>query len=368
MEAAEALPVSIITGFLGSGKTTLLSRLLRHPDMGRTAVIINEFGEIGIDHDLVASSSEDTVLMASGCVCCTIRGDLVNTLRDLYIRRVRGEVPEFERVLIETTGLADPAPILHTLMADPMVEARYRLDGVIATVDAVNGDMQLDRHIESVKQVAMADRLLLTKADLAQDPASRRDLAALKRRLAALNPGAPVHEVMHGEIDPGPLFNAGLYNPLTKTPDVARWLKDEAYDTEGHHHDHHHDHDHHHGHDHNHNHAHRHDDSIKSFCLFRDEPLPWQIWVEWLQALIATRGNDILRIKGILNVEGLEGPVAVHGVQHLFHQPVMLDVWPSESRRSRIVFITQNVGREAVEQMLDAWAEANADQPPPGRP
>lgn len=356
MSEGNLIPVGIITGFLGSGKTTLLSRLLRHPDMGRTAVIINEFGEVGLDHDLVASGGDDTVLMESGCICCTIRGDLVNTLGDLFTRRASGELPKFERVLIETTGLADPAPILHTLMVDPLVASRYRLDSVVATVDVVNGAHQLENHRESVKQAAVADRILLTKTDLAADPASKKDAEALRHSLRRLNPGAPLQEIVQGEVEPHSLFGAGLYDPETKSPDVARWLREEAYaDAHDHAHD---DHEHHaHGHSH---HDHRHDSGIRAYCLYHDEPLSWDVWVGWLEALISTRGNDILRMKGILNVIGLDQPVAVHGVQHLFHPPAVLDTWPNEDRRSRLVFITQNVGEEAVRKMLEAWSGSPA--------
>jgi G3E family GTPase len=356
MTPQDQIPVGVITGFLGSGKTTLLSRLLKHPKMSRSAVIINEFGEVGLDHDFVAAATDDTILMEGGCICCTVRSDMIDTLRSLFLRRLHGEVPPFERVLIETTGLADPAPILHTLMADPLVATRYRLDSVVATVDAVNGDGQLDRHPESVKQVAVADRLLLTKTDLIADPASRRDLDRLKQRLKRLNPAAPVHETVNGEIDPDLLFGAGLYNPETKSPDVARWLKEEAYAAaRDHDHGHDHGHDEHHHHD---SHAHRHDSGIRAYCIYRDRPLTWGTWVGWLEALIATRGADILRMKGLLNVVGLDAPVAVHGVQHLFHPPVMLPAWPSDDRRSRLVFITQNIGEDAVRMMLDAWAGA----------
>ena len=350
MDVGDQIPVSVITGFLGSGKTTLLSRLLKHPGMGRAAVIINEFGEVGLDHDLVAAATDDAVVLEGGCICCTVRSDMVETLRSLFLRRTKGELPPFERVLIETTGLADPAPILHTLMVDPLVATRYRLDSVVATVDAVNAATQLDRHAEPVKQVAVADRLLVTKTDLARDPASQRDLDRLEDRLARLNTAAPIQRVVDGEVDPELLFGAGLYDPKTKHPDVARWLHEEAYASE-----HRHDHDHA-GHD------HHHDSAIRAYCIYRDAPMDWSTWVGWLEALIATRGNDILRMKGILNVTGLDAPVAVHGVQHLFHPPALLEAWPSDDRRSRLVFITQNIGEEAIRMMLDAWAGA-ADAP-----
>ena len=354
MDASDQIPVSVITGFLGSGKTTVLSRLLKHPGMGRAAVIINEFGEVGLDHDLVAAATDDAVVMEGGCICCTIRSDMVETLRDLFLRRAKGELPPFERALIETTGLADPAPILHTLMVDPLVATRYRLDSVIATVDAVNAATQFDRHEESVKQVAVADRLLLTKTDLVRAPVSQREVEELEARLRRLNPAAPIHRIHDGQVDPEVLFGAGLYDPAKKSPDVARWLNEEAYAAAAHHgHDHH---DHHHDHPGAHP-GHRHESGIRAYCIYRETPLDWSTWVGWLEALIATRGNDILRMKGILNVTGLDAPVAVHGVQHLFHPPAMLDAWPSEDRRSRLVFITQNIGEEAVRLMLDAWGK-----------
>ena len=361
------LPVSVLTGFLGSGKTTLLQKLLHHPGMARTAVVINEFGEVGLDHLLVAKASENMVVMDSGCVCCTMRGDLVNTLRDLFLKRVRGEVPEFDRVVVETTGLADPAPIIHTLMSDPLLAARFRLDGVISTVDAVHGSNQLDRQPESVKQAAVADRIVLTKTDVATPNAT----LALVQRLGTINPAAPVIPAAHGDVDPKQLFDAGLFNPETKSPDVARWLKEEAYRDEHHDHGHdHHDHDHGHNHDHEHDHdcgpdcghdhhhhhdANRHDDHIRAFCMVVDEPIGWNSFVDFMEALIATGGENLLRIKGLLNVKESELPVVVHGVQHMFHPPVRLDEWPSDDHRSKIVFITRDLGQTVIEPLFDQF-------------
>nr|WP_211114520.1 GTP-binding protein [Azospirillum rugosum] len=362
------LPVSVLTGFLGSGKTTLLQKLLHHPGMARTAVVINEFGEVGLDHLLVAKASENMVLMDSGCLCCTIRGDLVDTLRDLFLKRVRGDIPEFDRVVVETTGLADPAPIIHTLMSDPLLAARFRLDGVITTVDAAHGANQLDRQPESVKQAAVADRIVLTKTDVAT-PATT---AALMQRLAAINPAAPVIPAAHGDVDPKTLFDAGLYNPETKSPDVARWLKEEAYRDDHHDHDHHdHDHEHghacgpdcghDHGHDHHHHDANRHDDHIRAFCMVVDEPIPWNSFIDFMEALIAVGGENLLRIKGLLNVKESELPVVVHGVQHMFHPPVRLEEWPSDDHRSKIVFITRDISEAVIQPMFDQFVRGTTE-------
>lgn len=354
--APERLPVSVITGFLGSGKTTLLKHLLAHPDMGETAVIINEFGEVGLDHLLVEKADDDTILLESGCLCCTIRGDLIDAMRRLFKRRHKGEIPAFKRLVIETTGLADPAPILHTLMQDPVLTSVYRLDGVIATVDVVNGETQMDRQMESVKQAAVADRLLLTKCDLSDDG----KIAALEARLRRLNPAAPILRVAGGVVDPSALFNAGLYNPESKSLDVQRWLREEAYVTP--HDDHAHTHDHGHEHDHGHDHGHgldvnRHDAHIRAFCVIRDEPLNWERFCAWIDMLTTTQGADLLRIKGLLSVAGEAQPVAIHGVQHLFHPPVLLPSWPSDDRRSKLVFITRDLDQAAIADSLNAFLD-----------
>jgi len=344
--------VSVLTGFLGSGKTTVLNHLIQQHELGRTLVLINEFGEIGLDHVLVAHSRDEVVIeMSSGCLCCTIRGDLVKTLREAPVRFVRDGRPSFDRVVIETTGLADPAPILHTLMTDAAVVERYRLDGVIATIDAVNGGATLDQQVESVKQAAVADRLLITKTDLAGDA----ELARLQRRLRTLNPAAPQVITQNGAVDPESLFDAGLYDPKTKSPDVEKWLRAEAYEPgnsnnvaaqspswQNHAH-------------HDHDDLNRHDAHIKALCVTIDEPIRGDAFDAWLDLLLLIRGANFLRIKGIINVVEIEEPVVIHGVQHIFHPPVTLDKWPSEDRRSRIVFITRDIEESVLRDTLKAF-------------
>ncbi|MBS0221013.1 MAG: GTP-binding protein [Proteobacteria bacterium] len=363
--AEERIPVTVLTGFLGSGKTTLLNRLLRQPELADTAVIINEFGEIGLDHLLVEKSSEDgMVTLNSGCLCCTVRGDLVRTMSKLFLKRTKGEVTPFRRMVVETTGLADPAPILHTLMTDPLLASRYRLDGVVTTVDGVNGASSLDNHEEAVKQAAVADRLLLTKSDIADAPR----LSELKSRLHQLNPGAPFHTISAGEIDPNAILNAGLYNPETKSADVKRWLHEEAY-AEDHEHEHGHGHHHHgHGHDHHHEGAgtdqdphnvNRHDDRIRAFCMTFDEPMSWSTVAAAFDALVTYRGPDLLRMKGILNVKDTDKPVVIHGVQHVFHPPATLDAWPEgDDRKSRVVFITRDIAEDTIRKVFASFFDA----------
>ena len=346
--SAERTPVSLITGFLGSGKTTLLNRLLRHPGMADSAVIINEFGEIGLDHLLVEALDGEVAVLANGCICCTVRSDLEETLRMLLARRDSGEVPHFSRVLVETTGLADPAPIVQLLLANPLVSHFVRLDAVVVTVDAANAMQQLDEHAEAVKQVAIADRLLITKTDLVDAEA----LATVQARLRALNPAASLEMVAHGDIVPDRLFGAALFDPARKTPDVRRWLNEAAYEQHHQHHDHAPNHDHDHDHDHA-GHAHSHHDArIQAFCLTFDAPLEWDLVSRWLAALRAQRGADLLRVKGILNVMEEAAPLVIHGVHHVFHPPVRLAAWPDSDRRSRLVFITRDIGRQELEAGL----------------
>ena len=341
MSVTDLIPVSVLTGFLGSGKTTVLNRVLKHPGMGNTAVIVNEFGEIGIDHLLVETALDGAMLLESGCVCCSVRGDLVDTLEMLRVRRERGEIPRFERVVLETTGLADPAPVLQTLMTEPTVARRYRLNGIVATVDAVNGLDQLDREEIALKQAALAGSLLLTKTDLA----ALGRIRMLEARLRALNPTAPIAHVVNGEAAPGLLFDDGNYDPAAIGDDGADWLP-EALEAPDHAHAHAHAHE-----------GHVHGDDIRSFCLIRDRPTPWPALRTWLESLTSLRGSDLLRVKGIVNAGDSGGPLILHGVQHVFHPPRRLADWPDDDRRTRIVCITRGIGRESLSNALEASIE-----------
>lgn len=351
-----ALPVTVLTGFLGSGKTTVLARLLRHEQFRNTAVIINEFGEVGLDHELLEQSREELVLLSNGCICCTVRGDLLGAFARMEAQRAAGAI---DRIIIETTGLADPAPILHTLMSEPSVTAHYWLDQVIATVDAVNGMATLDRHPEAVKQAAIADRILLTKLDLV-DADTR---AALRARLAALNPAAPMLESLNGALDPRVLLGAQAGGQSARLAQLDEWLRDEAYAEPAHAHEHEHEHEHERD---GHHHAHgpdrnRHDDHIRAYSVIREQPVSWAGISAWLEMLGRLRGDDLLRVKGIINViEHPERPVVIHGVQHLFHPPVVLDRWPSDDHRSRLVFITRDIERDDIDSTLEVFENRRA--------
>jgi G3E family GTPase len=366
---AGKLPVTLITGFLGSGKTTLISRLLKHPDMNRVAVVINEIGEIGIDHDLVTMSSENVSLLANGCLCCTVRTDLQDTLRQLFGQRRSGEIADFDRVVIETTGLADPAPVVQTLAADTMLGAQYRLDGVVTLVDAVNGAEQLANHSEAEKQAAIADLIIITKEDLATSDT----VASLERSLHAINGNAVFRHARMGEIEPSELIGLGLASARSG-PDALRFLgtlfdaksgdaKSEGAKSGG---------------------AKsgdaksgdsesgvagggdaatagaylgerlqpRHDSSIHTLALRFEKPFNWDTFAAAMDMMIGLRGVDLLRVKGIVNVEGL--PVVVQAVQHIMHPPVTLDQWPSADRQTRLVFITRDIPEQAIRGMFDA--------------
>jgi G3E family GTPase len=342
---APPIPLNLITGFLGAGKTTLLNRLLRDPALEHAAIIINEFGEVGIDHLLVEHVEDGVMLLATGCLCCTVRGDLVNTLEKLLRGLDNGRM-HFNRVIIETTGLADPAPVLHTIMVHPYMALRFRLDGVATVVDAVNGAGTLDAHPESVKQAAVADRIVLTKTDLI-DPQRREALTALRMRLTALNPAATVIDA--GDASVAQLVNCGLYDAERKIPDVKRWLAEEAYA-----HDHHHHHD-----------VNRHDDRIRAFALASEKPIPFSAFEMFLDLVRSMHGPDLLRLKGIVKIaETPDTPVVIHGVQHVFHPPVTLDAWPDDDHRTRLVFIVNGIEERAIRDLFNAFlGVAQVDRP-----
>jgi G3E family GTPase len=338
----EPIPISIITGFLGAGKTTLLNGLLKDSLLANAAVIVNEFGEIGIDHLLVASAGEGVVELSSGCLCCTLRSELGDTIRDLFERREAGKLKNFDRIVIETTGLADPAPVLHGLMSDPDLLARCRLEGVITTVDAVNGMATLDAHAEAVKQVAVADRIVLTKVDLLQGTLGEDMLFVIIGRLRKLAPGARLLTTHRNEATAARLFNTGLYDPATKSVDVRGWLNDEAY---------------HRTHVHDHGHAY-HDDGIHAFSFIEDNavsPLGLEMFLDLVRSF---HGPNMLRMKGIVKVsDAPERPVVLHGVQHVFHPPVRLPAWPDGDHRSRLVFIVKDTEPRLIEDLFRAFAD-----------
>ena len=336
MRPDDRLPVLLLTGFLGSGKTTLLNSWLASPELENAAVVVNEFGEIGIDHALIASSNDNTIELSTGCLCCTVRGDLVDTLRELNEKRERGEVRAFDRVIIETTGLADPAPVIQALMTFP-VARRFRLRQVVTAVDAVNGLDTLERHPEAVKQAAIADTLVLTKIDRARD-----GLPLLEARLAALNPGAARRGSSPAAMPSlAELTGADVFDPATKAEAAQGWLNAQAYPQ----------HEDHHGVSHAHD-PNRHNAEIGSFCLTFGEPLHWEHVAHWLDALVIAHGPDLLRVKGILDIAGRDRPIVVHAVQRLFHPPTELGGWTAGPRNSRIVFITRNLSREFVSEVL----------------
>ena len=346
------IPLTIVTGFLGAGKTSLLNALLRTPELADTVVIINEFGEIGLDHLLVEKADEGMVTLASGCLCCTIRGDLISTLEDLLRRRDNGRIMAFRRVVIETTGLADPAPVLHTVLYHPYLAKRFAIDGVITIIDAVNGAATLDAHIEALKQAAVADRIVISKTDLPEADAD--GLTALTRRLSALNPAAPILDAARGEATPAALLGIGLYDIDGKIADVRAWLQAEAFDDDhGHHHGH--GHDDHGGHHHRHD-VNRHDARIRAFCLTSPRPISSHNLDLFLDLLRASHGPNLLRVKGLVALaDDPDHPMVIHGVQHVFHPPIRLERWPDGDHRSRLVFILRDLDESFVSRLWNAF-------------
>ena len=350
-------PVTILTGFLGSGKTTLLNRALRDPAMANTAVVINEFGEVGLDHVLAAQSDDTIMVLEIGCLCCTVFGDLVTTLNNLYHAREDGKIPRFDHVVIETSGLADPAPLIQAFLSDPTLAGLYRIGAVVATLDAVNGPHTLDEHIESVRQVALADHILITKLDLIEAAKAKAAEAALVARLARLNPAAKISRIDDPALDIGALLRRGGLNPTDANADTRAWLNAAAYEAPDAAHDHDHDHDHagehaHHG-DAHHDHHGLHDRDIAAFCFIREAPIPREALRLLLDALQQNLGPNLLRVKAIVHVaEEPERPAVIQGAQHLLHNLSFLERWPDDDRRSKFVFITQGFDRAEVEDMI----------------
>ncbi|MDM8546914.1 GTP-binding protein [Candidatus Venteria ishoeyi] len=337
----QKIPIYIITGFLGSGKTTLLNRLLQQPGMTQTAVIVNEVGEIGIDHLLLESTEDDMLLLAGGCLCCAVRSDLITTLQNLFEKSQQQQDYRFQRVLIETSGLADPAPILRTLINDDFIVAHYRLEQVITTVDAIYGMQQLDEHDESVKQAALANHLLLTKTD---HPHSCEEvISELMQRLQQLNPAAYCYDLKQGLPDVKQLFAGNTYDPQTRQLDIQKWLQTEIYAAPftAHHHQ-------------DKQEQGIHDQYIHNFCLKYTQPLPWKVLEHWLQQLTRLRGKDLLRIKGIAWTQETNAPVLIQGVQHILQSPVQLKSWPDSQPMTQIVFITRNLPEDLIRKNLEA--------------
>jgi len=354
----DLIPVTLLTGFLGSGKSTLLTQILSKPAFKDIAVVVNEFGEVGLDGFLVEHADDQIIEMTSGCLCCTIRGDIRKTLLALYGRRDKGEVPAFKRIVVESTGLADPAPVMHTLMGDPSLERRYMLAGIVATIDSINGAATLDNHPECMKQAAVADRLVITKTDLIEPSIVEVEVAQLRAKLRTFNNFAPIVERHDPAFRFESLFDTSLYDPNTKSVDVRRWLNVEAEINDS---------DHHHGYAHHHSHepdqdphdVTRHGTDIRSFVLTFDDPLPIEAFCNALEALTRTQGANLLRIKGIVcTTERPDRPIVIHGVQHVFHDPVWLDDWPDEDKRTRIVFITHRIEHNTLERYFKKWISA----------
>ncbi len=319
------IPIDVITGFLGSGKTTLLQRLLMAPDMADVAVLVNEFGEVGLDHHLISHADESTVLLDNGCLCCALREDIQDTLRDLFSRRERGEIPRFRRVVIETSGLADPVPIAFTLISEPVLQHHFRLGSIVTVIDAVNGAAQLAEFPESVKQVAVADRIVLTKTDLADASAT----SALRQRLRHLNRSASLSDAASPDFDPVSLLAED--GPGCREP--PEWLATAAAPR---------------GDDLHANHSH----GVSSFCLTFDDALDWTAFGIWMTMLLNRHGDRVLRVKGMLNVTGVPDPVLINGVQHIVHPPMHLGAWPGDERRSQLVFIVKDMDRAPIERSL----------------
>ncbi|MEL6574003.1 MAG: GTP-binding protein [Pseudomonadota bacterium] len=334
------IPVTLLTGFLGAGKTTLLNNLINDPEAGRIAVIMNEFGAAGLDHDLIEASTEETILMQSGCLCCTFRGDIAKTLGKLMARKQRGEL-SFDRIVIETTGIAEPAPIVHTLVVDQLMPQYYRMDGIVTVADAATGASTLETQVEAVNQLALADLIVVTKTDLV----SEADLASYEAQVSTINNSARRIYADHGKVPTGALLGLSALREDVANEDIEAWLG-KVEKPQSHHHG---SDDHHHGHDHDSHHG----KQIRSASIELSDPIPASVFDFWLDMLISIKGPDLLRIKGIVHVEGMDWPFVFHGVQHIFDAPVPLKSWNGQDTTSRVVVIARNMSQDDLDASLN---------------
>jgi len=349
------IPVTLVTGFLGSGKTTLINAALRAPEMAKTVVVVNEFGEVGLDHQLVTASSDQVMVLENGCLCCTVRSDLVGTLNGLYHDRAAGRIPAFDNVVIESSGLAEPGPVLQAFLSEPTLDGLYRVAGVITLVDVVNWKSTSEPHDEAIRQVAFADRVLLTKVDLATDPQAE---AKARRDIADLNPAATIQIVDWSPKAIAAMLTAKGFDAGDSNADPRPWLKLAAYEKAAshHEHDHDHEHDHEHGHDHEHHEAHYHlrGKGVESFVLTREAPLSRDELQFLLDGISQNLGSSLLRVKGLVNIAGESGrPAVIQGAQHLLHTMTWLERWPDKDDRTRIVFITQGIAGAELREIVE---------------
>ncbi|MEM6973219.1 MAG: GTP-binding protein [Pseudomonadota bacterium] len=330
----ERIPVTLLTGFLGAGKTTLLNRLLSDPDAGRIAVIMNEFGDVGLDHDLIEEVTEDTILMHAGCLCCSIRGDLAKTMILLLSRLKRGEL-SFDRIVIETTGIADPGPIMNTIVTDPMIAPNFRTDGVVTLADAATGPTTLDRQAEAVRQIAMADLIVMTKTDLV----SAEERALFETRLEGINRTARRMIGEHGDVPIHALFGLSAMHKGATPEEMAAWLGARAAQMPK-----------------------RIEHQIQAASIEIEEPIPSSVFDHWLEALMALKGPDVLRFKAIVHVEGVAMPYVFHGVGHIFERPMLLTSWSGKNTKSRIVVIARDIDKQDLKASLETLVQQRKEQ------
>ncbi len=335
------IPVNVVTGFLGSGKTTLLKEILQKPEFNDTAVIVNEFGEVGLDHILLEEVEEGILLLESGCICCTIRSDLQETIRSLQAKAAASEIPAFSRLVIETTGLADPAPIVSTIAAEPIIRNHFRIGNIICTLDGIAGMRTLRNHEEGIKQIAVADRILITKTDMAE-PAL---VSQLELEAHGVNPLALIGHSTGSGFDASLLIDEDINDPAMRAAEIGRWFDaNQLAQMKNHKHAH--------GHSH---HSHENTAGLNSFVVEYENPIDWTAFGIWLTSLLHAHGERILRVKGLLNVAESTTPVILHGVQHVVHAPMHLEKWPGDDRNSRIIFITKGISEAAIKTSLTGF-------------